>query len=127
MTQTGCMDSNQRGHPMKFQRNGVSNHFVKVTGRIIKQETLFPIDTVDNQVLLSFTEQAIPSLYKMDKYKLLFDNDGNMNVSNVLDTLLCNKWSVDITVLDNGEVDFSGVQVKSYYQICELLHIMDSM
>ncbi len=45
-----CMDNNQRGHPMKFQRNGVSNRFVKVTGRIIKEATLFDINDIDKKV-----------------------------------------------------------------------------
>jgi hypothetical protein len=42
-----CMDNNQRGYPMKFQMNGVSNWFVKVTVRLIKEATLFDVNDID--------------------------------------------------------------------------------
>jgi hypothetical protein len=32
-----ALDNNQKGHPLKYQRNGTSNKFVKVTGTYIKE------------------------------------------------------------------------------------------
>jgi hypothetical protein len=67
-----CMDNNQQGHPMKFQRNGVSNRFIKVTGRIIKEATLFSINSIKHKAVLSFTEQAIQ--WKKIKTEKVSDN-----------------------------------------------------
>ena len=38
------LDNNQKGNSKKYQRNGSSNDFVKVTGRFFKECNLFEID-----------------------------------------------------------------------------------
>ena len=56
------LDNNQRGHPLKFQRYGSSNNFVKVTGRTSKQciECMEDIGEEDTKhCVLSYVEQAI--------------------------------------------------------------------
>ena len=37
MNIVACLDNNQKGHPMKYQRFGKSNRFVKVTGCVLKK------------------------------------------------------------------------------------------
>ena len=43
------LDNNQKGHNKKFQRDGTSNDFIKVTGRYFRScETFdYPNDTIE--------------------------------------------------------------------------------
>ena len=38
------LDNNQKGNVKKYQRNGSSNDFVKVTGRFFRECNLFNVD-----------------------------------------------------------------------------------
>ena len=56
------LDNNQRGYPLKFQRFGSSNNFVKVTGRTSKQCTECKTDIGEEYTkhsVLTYVEQVI--------------------------------------------------------------------
>ena len=56
------LDNNQLGHPLKHQRFGSSNDFVKVTGRTCRQciENLIDIgEENDKRVIITYIDQSV--------------------------------------------------------------------
>jgi hypothetical protein len=73
-----CLDNNQKGHPLKYQRFGRSNKFVKVTGSVIKEFISFDIDhDIPGQSKVTYVNQPVPSSYNMPHYELLLCDDEN--------------------------------------------------
>ena len=76
------LDNNQKGQPLKYQRFGSSNTFVKVTAFIIKEfvcDELFMDDL--SGVDISYVNQKIPSAYLMPHFELLYDNDKECSIN----------------------------------------------
>lgn len=71
-----CIDNNQKGFAMKYQRFGNSNTFIKVTGCVIKRCFYFddPIDDDCNNTIITYFQQNIPSSFNMSKYELMNDS-----------------------------------------------------
>ena len=75
------LDNNQRGHPLKFQRFGSSNKFVKVTGRTSKQCTVSLIDLGeedDKHCILTYVDQAIVNPVNFPAFELEFTDTNSM-------------------------------------------------
>ena len=56
------LDNNQRGHPLKYQRFGSSNNFVKVTGRTSRQCIECKTDLGEEETkhgILTYVDQVI--------------------------------------------------------------------
>ena len=76
------LDNNQRGHPLKYQRYGSSNNFVKVTGRTsmkcircttdigVENEKRAPLSYVDqlivNPINFPVFEREVTDITKVD-------------------------------------------------------------
>ena len=73
------MDNNQKGHPLRHQRKGSSNKFVKVTGRCFRE-----FNDVDDKagcmrhnrhhIKLEFLDQKIPSMHNMSPFEYFNKN-----------------------------------------------------
>ena len=76
------LDNNQKGQPLKYQRYGSSNKFVKVTAFIIKEfvcDDLYMDESLNCDI--TYINQKIPSAYLMPHYKLLYDNDNKKSIN----------------------------------------------
>lgn len=87
-----CLDNNQKGFQLKYQRNGSSNTFVKVTATCIKQ--FVPIEDFIHQIKLNpeitYIEQAVPSPYGMPRFESLLDtNTSTISDENVMKVIDC--------------------------------------
>ena len=87
-----CLDKNKKGYPLKYQRNGYSNRFVKVTATCIKEcIEISPLyDNVDNETKVMYFNQAVPSPIGMAKYESVMDST---NVISDNDVLKCIKYA----------------------------------
>ena len=130
-----CLDNNQKGFQKKYQRNGKSVNYIKVTGCIIKKFYEYNIDTRQNQkqVKLTYVNQAIPSPYLMPHFEMLeHDTEGCISPKSLIDLLsqISNKtsncensfWSLD---KDCDIVDYSGDRVLAFDSIVSTFHVLN--
>jgi hypothetical protein len=81
------LDNNQKGNVKKYQRNGSSNQFVKVTGRFFRKCDRFYVDdhidkqSVDGHVKITYINQAIPSAYLLPSFEKIFPFVDNTNTT----------------------------------------------
>jgi hypothetical protein len=123
-----ALDNNQKGHPLKYQRNGRSNKFVKVTGTYIKEF----LDVEDYGHLVgdlkcdvTYTDQSIPSPYKMPPFETIVSENGEVDEMNMCNVLL-NISPLDATI-DNNSINTKGDRVNAYYKCCEMAELLDRM
>ena len=66
-----CIDNNQKGHNIKYQRFGSSNKYVKVTGCIIKQYMYYTssMNFPNDRVKITYLSQVIPLPIGMPDYE----------------------------------------------------------
>ena len=125
-----CLDNNQKGHPLKFQRYGVSNKFVKVTGNVIKECIEFPNQHIDNHTNLSYTNQKVPSPHMMPHYEVLLSTESQqLNDRKALQALLHTSHfttfmnNATISPYDEHTVDFSGKKIDTSYKLCHIVQV----
>ena len=119
-----CLGNNQKGFPMKYQRNGYSNRYIKVTAMCIKEFIhISPLyDSIDNETKLTYYQQAVPSPLGMAKYDILLNDN---NVIKDKDILHCIEYSMTANKLESHlyndpttvDIDFTGKRVKAYYHV----------
>ena len=121
------LDNNQKGNCKKFQRNGSSNEFVKVTGRFFKECHMFNVEnhvtkeSVESHVAITYVNQAIPSVYLMPAFNNiapLADNEATKA------NQICNysDW-----VETHASIDFSGYRVKRYTELLNITNIVSTV
>jgi hypothetical protein len=86
-----CLDNNQKGYPLKYQRNRASNRFIKVTAICIKDciEVSPLYDLIENTTALTYYNQPVPSPLGMAKYDIIMSDIKSLIIktySNVLST-----------------------------------------
>ena len=105
------LDNNQKGHPLKYQRFGSSNQFVKVTARMICEcvccETI-----ISGHVPLTYVNQVIPSPVGLPTF-------SSLNIHRI-----SNEFITEISDASNAnidqEIDFSGQRVNSYISMVNI-------
>ena len=131
-----CLDNNQKGHPLKYQRFGSSNKFVKVTGFIVKE---FICDDLllDQRMKcdISYINQKIPSAFLMPHYESLYENENikSINEYNLLNAILdittCSEHTRKMVNLYpnrySDHIDYTGRRVSAYMIICNNVLILD--
>ena len=131
-----CLDNNQKGYPLKFQRNGSSNKFVKVTGTCLRQCIQSPIE--DHAIIerpnLLYINQPIPSPSHMPSFELLIDSNKQMSNVNVLNTIKhITGINTDISsTLTNQDIttttiDFSGKRINAYITLIEIVQQLENI
>ena len=114
----GIMENNQKGNAMRHKRNGSSNEFVKVTGRMLKEFHLFslpknyPASWTEQRVRTTHSKQAITSTFEMPSFEC--------------DTKNYKSWMLNIEDAMNfpSNVDFSGDRANAY---CGLINLTDAL
>jgi hypothetical protein len=68
-----CLDNNQKGYTLKYQRAGESNRFIKVTATCIKKcISISPMyDNITIKPILTYYNQSVPSPLGMPKFETL--------------------------------------------------------
>ena len=121
------LDNNRKGNSKKFQRNGSSNEFVKVTGRFFKKCHMFNVEnhvtkeSVDSHVAITYINQAILSIYLMPAFNNiapLADNESTKA------NQICNysDW-----VETHASIGFSGYCVKRYTELLNITNIVSTV
>ena len=126
-----CIDNNQKGFAMKYQRFGNSNRYIKVTGCVIKKFFYYSTPIIDNQnyTAITYYNQNIPSSFRMSKYELidgtkegildiLFDHVRPKNTEN-------QSSHTPLRNYESSDVDFSGKRVRSYHNICNTVNTIN--
>jgi len=112
------LDNNQKGNPLKFQRYGSSNTFVKVTARYFRDFIPYSSDINTNGMHASITyvKQAVPSPNPMIPFEMICNNEA-MDYS-ILSNAVVNKMIMRNDT--QSTVDFSGKRVKGYANIIDI-------
>ena len=117
-----CIDNNQKGFNLQYQKYGKSNKYIKVTGCLIRKFNYSTIPCVDGFANLTYTSQNIPSVYRLPCFELIDDTPTSMYdlfVSIFKDNKMESVSSAFLS--ENTEtVDFSGKQINSYYRCSEV-------
>ena len=133
-----CLDNNQKGNKLKYQRFGKSNKFVKVTGSVIIQYNYCHpiIESVSSNVIITYVDQVFPSPYMMPHFEKLTHCDTDISIeTSQLYAVLCdmkqttkNNRKLEIyPSLENEQVDFTGKRVCAYMSILEILQSLNMM
>ena len=129
-----CLDNNQKGHPLKYQRFGQSNKFVKVTGSVIKECIIFDDKSIHGRSILTYISQKVPSPFLMPHYEsLLTPNTMELSDSKALLALM--NTSHFSTFVDNTtesstdlhEVDFTGKRMDTYFELSSIAQVLDGI
>ena len=122
MNIVACLDNNQKGHPMKYQRFGTFNWFIKVTGCVLKK---FYSNLDQNQIYIesvsiTYTNQDIPSptnmpLFEKYNFNKTFQLKVMIKVNEKLDS---EKITSNIS---NDHPDFSGERMIRYKKFCYMM------
>ena len=115
-----CLDNNQKGFPLKYQRNGSSNRFIKVTATCIKEciPTSPLYDDVRNDTKLTYYNQAVPSPIGMNKYDMLVNNRNGIDDADILKCIYHTHGDTNImsqSILTQ-QVNAS-VRIRKYYML----------
>lgn len=133
-----CLDNNQKGYPLKFQRGGSSNKFVKVTGTCIREciETTTEIHSICDRVELLYTNQPIPSPPLMPTFELLLDGNNNIDNINVMKAIRHvlgadqEDATTSLLLSDNDQyskVDLSGKRINTYMKIINVVQQLENI
>ena len=130
-----CLDNNQKGYPLKFQRDGTSNKFVKVTGTCLREcmEASKEIYAITNTTKLLYVNQPIPSPTDMPRFELIMNSNSTVSPQHILDSIryVCdqdeNDSSILISNINNTCVDFSGKRSKSYIKILQVIQQLENI
>ena len=110
------MDNSQRGHPLKFQRFGSSNTFVKVTGRTSHKCTECEIDFGEENTkhcVLTYVDQKIPNPIHFPNFELeISDNGTSVEIHNCM-----LKSSPTVTYQSSIKIDITGTRVSNYIRV----------
>ena len=121
-----ALDNNQKGHQVKFQRNGKSNNFVRVSAQMHKKCILFvmpenvrfdPHEAYHCSIGMTYIDQNIPSPFrippfeKVRKHNRLFDTLGDGNPRKEVEFIRSMK-SNSASYSNEGTVDTSGNRVR---------------
>ena len=123
-----ALDNNKKGHNKKFQRNGTSNDFIKVTGRFFRMcETFdYPNEATKNiyekeKVSITYVNQAIPSMYKLPCFELVVSRDNERRSISIASSIL----NTDVVVPRSTDIDVTGSRVTSYVNTVECCDIVN--
>ena len=122
-----CIDNNQKGHNLKYQRFGVSNKYVKVTGCIIKKyhyifdRSDYPTSKVD----ITYSSQAIPSPFGMPSFENCSLTDDK--IFEYFHSCFERNQDLSPQLTTNADVDFTGKRVQSYASIVNCLETVQLM
>ena len=110
------LDNNQRGHPLKFQRFGSSNTFVKVTGRTSRKCTECEIDIGEENgkhCVLTYVDQSIPNPINFPNFELeVSDNRTSVEIHNCM-----LRSSSTSTYQSSIKIDITGTRVSNYIRV----------
>ena len=121
-----CLDNNQKGYCVKYQRFGKSNNFVKVTGCVMKKYNYSSLEDneVCDKVELTYCTQSIPSPSGMPHFE-----NTVMTGSKIFDIMLDlfqddeSKLRTDICLSFIEEnPDFSGERVDAYEKLISIFY-----
>ena len=129
-----CLDNNQKGHNLKYQRFGKSNKYVKVTGTVlIKYNHCLPecFDIIQ-KMKLTYTKQMVPSPFLMPHFEQLYDESEVMSARDIIQCILeitkvpknLRKLSIYPST-EEENVDFSGKRVEAYVHIAKTVITID--
>ena len=122
-----CLDNNQKGFPLKYQRNGTSNRFIKVTATCIKEcihvSPLYDDMHKTNDAIVTYFNQRVPSPLGMAKYDVVMNDK---NVIDDKDILKCIKHTHSLDKNDSDlvnsesslDIDSSGKRINAYTKLC---------
>ena len=85
-----CIDNNQKGFSLKYQRFGSSNNYIKVTGCVVKKFFYChePVDYAVNSTILTYANQNIPSAFKFPFYPAVNKNVPNLYVKETVSSVV---------------------------------------
>ena len=131
-----CLDNNQKGYPLKFQRGGTSNKFVKVTGTCLRQciTASTEVHSILKHPNLLYINQPIPSPTNMPSFELLYDNNNYISDLGILTSIqhVTNPKANINTILSvenpkNTIVDFSGQRINAYMKVIEVVQQLENL
>ena len=108
------LDNNQRGYCKAHQRDGVSNKFVKVTGRTFTQFNDIPSFSHDNQnynINMCYIGQLIPSPSPMLPFETIISGElekSNAYVAAIADIILLSKNMILLLLSINMVNEFTS-------------------
>ena len=111
------LDNNQKGNVKKYQRNGSSNEFVKVTGRFFRECNLFNVEdhiekeSKDGHVEITYINQIIPSMYSLPAFEMFMPLTNNHNTT-AYQIANYDEWTQPLS-----SIDYSGERVKRYIHL----------
>ena len=130
-----CIDNNQKGNSLKYQRFGHCNKYIKVTGSvIIKYKYCHDIiNLIDGKVTLTYTDQNIPSPILMPHFEKLWNNtNGDIKSFDLLHVIRDitqvkdgNRYHDIYPTLHTDNVDFTGERVKTYFYIAKTVKVLE--
>ena len=120
-----CLDNNQKGFPLKYQRNGSSNRFIKVTATCIKEcITVSPLyDIISNPVKVTYFNQAVPSPLGMAKYEIVLNELHKIDDKDILKCIHfthstdCSDYDLNNNP-DTIDIESLGKRIDAYQKIC---------
>ena len=121
-----CINNNQKGFSLKYQRCGTANNYIKVTGCVIK--SFFYCNeipqTMPNSTSITYCNQIIPSPLNMSKYEVVGnDNESILNI--FIDHVKEINDSNDESCYISDGIDFSGTRVSSYHNLCKIFNTVN--
>ena len=112
-----ALDNNQSGNPVKHQRWGSSNNFVKVTGRTCREciECTTDIgDEREKRVMISYVDQAVVNPIGFSIFEKDVTDMGNL--LSVKDSLLRrNKYNGTA-----AKIDITGLRISTYIKLIRI-------
>ena len=129
-----CLDNNQKGYTRKYQRDGSSNKFIKVTATCIKEcfDVSSLYNSTVNNVDLTYYDQAVPSPIGLPIYETILDNTNTLSESGVLDCInYINNKDKRASYLHNDNnsinIDSSGSRVNTYKEVCLIVQQLNNI
>ena len=120
---------NQKGYPLKYQREGSSNKFAKVTATCLRECTEATTDThlIKHETELVYINQAIPSPLYMSFIEELIDANGDISDINILNVIY-HVFGQDTTMSSQiindsmtSNIDFTGEHINGYMRIVRVV------
>ena len=116
------LDNNQLGHPLKHQRFGSSNDFVKVTGRTCReciQNTIHIGDENEKRVTITYIDQAVINPIGFS----IFEREvpDMVNIDSIRNALLRQELNTSTAV----SIDMTGVRVGKYNELVRIASVLN--
>ena len=129
-----CLDNNQKGYPLKYQRGGSSNNFVKVTATCLRECIKATDDThsIRNECELVYINQAIPSPLHMPMIEKLVDANGDMSTTNILNVIrhvFEQDTTISSQILNDSmtpNIDYTGTRINEYMKIVRVVQQLEN-